>query len=77
MRASTSLETTYGRATIRWQRDENSVQIDAEVPAGTRATLHPPVAADPIMLTSGNHTFEFELAAANDQDDAHLQPVHR
>jgi hypothetical protein len=29
------------------------------------------------MLASGNHTFEFDLAAADDRDAARLQTVHR
>ena len=76
-RAAASLDTAYGRTSIRWQRGKDAINIEAEVPPGTRATLHPPVASDPVILAPGNHTFEFELAAADHRDAAPLQPTHR
>ena len=69
--ASASLETAHGRAAVRWERSKDSLRIEVEVPQGTRATLHPPLAsATPVELKPGRHTAEYEMTG----DTIHCTP---
>ena len=52
--AETSLDTPYGLASVRWERDGDQIQVAVTVPDGSTAVLRLPGVEDE-TLTSGQH----------------------
>ena len=54
--AEAAHETPYGRASVRWQRDDAALTVDVVVPPGTTATVALP-GADELEVGPGRHRF--------------------
>jgi alpha-L-rhamnosidase len=56
--ASAAHETPYGRAEVRWSREDGMLEVEAMVPPGTTARVVLPGAdAEPVDVGSGRHRF--------------------
>ncbi|BCW05802.1 glycoside hydrolase family 78 protein [Arthrobacter sp. NtRootA1] len=62
--ARTAHETTRGRAEVMWQVESDVVTVEAQIPAGSTATvilpLHPENAVEDV--SSGNHKWQYQAA---------------
>ena len=66
--AGAELDTAYGRAAVRWQRDGDRLQVDVVVPPNTTAeVVLPQPGWQPVSVGSGSHTFTCTVRPA-DQD---------
>ncbi|GGO50265.1 alpha-L-rhamnosidase [Streptomyces daqingensis] len=54
--ASARHETPYGQASVAWTRADGHLTVDAEVPAGTRATVDLP-GREPFTVSHGRHSW--------------------
>jgi alpha-L-rhamnosidase len=53
--ASAAHETPYGRAEVRWHRDNGELEVDVLVPPGTTATIDLPGGQPPFSVSAGRH----------------------
>jgi len=62
--ASVSLETPYGRASSRWRRTDQGVELEVTVPAGTIAEVRIGTSTDELRPGTHRLTFDDEVYAA-------------
>jgi alpha-L-rhamnosidase len=56
-RASATLDTPYGPASVAWRRDGDIVMVEAEVPANSSAEVFLPGASESFAVGSGTHAW--------------------
>ncbi len=60
--AEAALETPHGRAAIRWNLTDKAFQATVTVPAGSKATFHPPYSEQKsVSLVAGTHQISWPI----------------
>ncbi|MET3511666.1 glycoside hydrolase family 78 protein [Plantibacter flavus] len=57
--------TPYGRASIAWRIESDTLHVEVEVPTGTTAVVDL-TGAEPVSVTSGTHRFEVTVGTVDD-----------
>ena len=66
--ARTAHLTPYGRAEVSWQRADQRLTVDVEVPAGTTAAITLP-GTNPVKAGPGRHRYETAYRAPADDPE--------
>lgn len=69
--ASFSMETPYGKTSVRWEKRSCSFNMNVEVPVGSYATVHIPMAFGEKIKESGVPIDKVEEIAYNGTDDGY------